>query len=454
MKKLSIYITMLLAASLTACNEDFNEGVASPQSYGQEEAAGKITFAATGVDPINLGNVSEESVVVAVFTAPVVQEETTFSYKMKLDNKVTLDVNSEGYVTTENLQDAVGQIYGIRPVERTMKAVLIAYVTSGKSVYAVPAEEFELKVTPKAPEIESAYYINGSLTWEQNVAFSNTSGDPYANSVFTTTVPAVITDNTGAEDAYFLIKSNSGKSLGVADADNDALEGNLVLSEAAKPIKISGGDYKSVKISINMMEGTYKIEKITDAPYLWIPGNHQGWAPSQAPTLFNPEGNKAHWGMSELNGGFKFTAQPYWPNNSNGGVDYGYDYFTSKEGIANDGGNLSLPQGIYYMMVNLDDKYVSATEITSMDIIGTAVGGWENGKELTYDATEKCWTLNTEMTAGDFKLRVNSTWDPNISFGGTLDAPTPFSNDNIVMDASGNYTIKFYLSSRLVLIKE
>ena len=34
MKKLSIYITMLLAASLTACNEDFNEGVASPQSYG------------------------------------------------------------------------------------------------------------------------------------------------------------------------------------------------------------------------------------------------------------------------------------------------------------------------------------------------------------------------------------------------------------------------------------
>lgn len=30
MKKLSIYITVLLAAALTACNEDFNEGVASP----------------------------------------------------------------------------------------------------------------------------------------------------------------------------------------------------------------------------------------------------------------------------------------------------------------------------------------------------------------------------------------------------------------------------------------
>ena len=81
MKKLSIYITVLLAAALTACNEDFNEGVASPQSYGQEEAAGKITFTATGVAPINIGNVEEESVAVAVFTAPAVEEEATLSYK-------------------------------------------------------------------------------------------------------------------------------------------------------------------------------------------------------------------------------------------------------------------------------------------------------------------------------------------------------------------------------------
>lgn len=402
MKKLSIYITVLLAAALTACNEDFNEGVASPQSYGQEEAAGKITFTATGVAPINIGNVEEESVAVAVFTAPAVEEEATLSYKMKLDNKVTLIVDDKGYVATEDLQNAVAQIYGIRPVERTMNAVLTSYVAVGKTVYAAPAESYELKVTPEAPVIESAYYINGSLTWEQNVAFVNTSGDPYTNSVFTTTVPALVTDNTGAKDAYFLIKSNSGKSLGAVDADNDAPEGNLILSETANPIKISGGDYKSVRISINMMEGTYKIEKTMDAPHLWIPGNHQEWKPSQAPTLYKPEGNNAYWGMSELNGGFKFTAQPYWPDGSNGGLDYGYDYFTSKEGMTNDGGNLSLPQGIYYIVVNLDDKYASATEITSMDIIGTATGGWENGKELTYDATEKCWTAKTEMTVGEF----------------------------------------------------
>ena len=95
MKKLSIYITVLLAAALTACNEDLNEGVASPQSYGQEEATGKITFTATGVAPINIGNVEEESVAVAVFTAPAVEEEATLSYKMKLDNKVYLSLDSK-----------------------------------------------------------------------------------------------------------------------------------------------------------------------------------------------------------------------------------------------------------------------------------------------------------------------------------------------------------------------
>lgn len=67
---------------------------------------------------------------------------------------------------------------------------------------------------------------------------------------------------------------------------------------------------------------------------------------------------------------------------------------------------------------------------------------------------KKCWTAKTEMTVGEFKLRVNSSWDSGVSFGGTLDTPSPFTGDNISMDATGNYTIKFYLNGRLVLIKE
>lgn len=454
MKKISFYTTVLLAAALTACNEDFNEGVASPQSYGPEDAAAKITFTATGVDPIILGDVETELVGVATFTAPAVEEEdATLTYQMKLDNKVTLAVDEQGRVSTEDLQNAVAQIHGIRPVERTMNAVLTAYVAVGKTVYAAPAEAYELKVTPAAPVIEGAYYLTGELTWDKEVAFGNTSADPYTNSVFTATVPAKITDNTGAKDTYFLIKSNTGKKLGALEADNDALEGNLVLADAAFPIKISGGDYKSVKISINMMEGTYKIEKLSEAPYLWIAGAHQDWTPSKGATLYQPQNSGAYWGMSDLNGEYKFTAQPYWPSDTNGGKDYGFDYFTNKVGdITNGSGNLNTPKGLYYLVVNLDDKYVSATKITSMDIVGDVIGNWDSGIAMSYEETERCWIAIADLEKGNFKIRLNSNW--TVSFGGTLDALNPFTQDNIVLDVAGKYTIKFYLTGKLVLIKE
>lgn len=454
MKKISTYITILMAAVLTACNEDFNEGVASPQSYQQEETADKIVFSATGVGPINLGTIESPILTIATFTAPAVDGVTSIAYRLTLDNRVSVAVDEQGQVSKEKLQDAVVKLHGIRPVERTMKAVLTALITMDKTVYSASSDEFELKATPEAPVIESAYYLQGSLTQDQPIAFANSSGDPYANSVFTITVPSLTTDENGAQDAYFLVTSNSGLSLGAAQADNDALEGDLIMSQTAYPIKVSGGNYGSVKIAIDMMEGTYKIEKQTEAPYLWVPGNHQGWSPSNASILYKLTDDNRYWGFAALNGGFKLTAQPYWPNGQNGGIDYGYDYFTTKEGIGNDGGNLQLPQGLYFLKVNVNDYWIEATPIESLDIIGSAVGGWDAGKALTYDETEQCWELQTEMTAGEFKLRVNSTWNPDNSLGGTLDAPRPFAGGNITLDVAGQYTIKLYLNGRLVLIKE
>lgn len=453
MKKISTYITILMAAALTACNENFNEGVAAPQSYQQEETADKITFSATGVGPINLGTIESSTLTIATFTAPAVNDVTSIAYRLTLDNRVSVAVDEQGQVSKEKLQDAVVKLHGIRPVERTMKAVLTALVTMDKTVYSASSDEFELKATPKAPAIESAYYLQGSLTWDQPIAFANASGDPYTNSVFTITLPSLTVDENGALDAYFLVKSNSGLSLGAAQADNDVLEGNLILSENAYPIKVSGGNYGAVKITINMMEGTYKIVKETETPYLWIPGYHQDWNPSKASTLYKLNDDNRYWGFAALNGGFKLTAQPYWPNGQNGGIDYGYDYFTTKEGIGNDGGNLHLPQGLYFLKVNVNDHWIEATPIESLDIIGSAVGGWDTGKALTYDETEQCWKLQTEMTAGEFKFRVNSTWIPDNSLGGTLDAPRPFAG-NITLDVAGQYTIKLYLNGRLVLIKE
>lgn len=453
MKKLSFYTTVLLAAALTACNEDFNEGVASPQSYGPEEAAAKITFTATGVDPINLGNVETELVGVATFTAPAVEEEdATLTYQMKLDNKVILAVDEQGRVSTEDLQNAVAQIHGIRPVERTMKAVLTAYVAVGKTVYAAPAEGFELKVTPEAPVIEGAYYLTGSLTFNKNIAFSNSSGDVYNNPIFTVTVPALTNSDGVIQASEFTIKSISGKKYGATQGET--LEGTLVQSDDANAIQIpAGDDYKSVKITIDMMNGTYNVEKLSYANFLWVP-IADSWSPYNSATLLGVDA-KLQFGMVYIENEFKLTASSSW----NGG-DYGYSYFMTKNGILPVDGNDNMKvseAGIYFLKVNLydDKKEINAVKINTMGLIGDATpGGWDDNAEtdMPYDEDEQCWSTTTTLTDKTFKIRINKKWDTAI--GGSLDALNADGGaSNIALDAPGEYTVKLYLNGRLILIK-
>ena len=447
MKILSIYLIALLTAGLTSCNEDFNDNIASPQSYGQEEAASKIAFTATGVAPINLGQTTAERVTVCSFTAPAVAEDATFSYKMKLNNKVSIVVDAQGSVATEDLQNAVALVYGIRPTERTMEAVLTAYITFGGTTYATSAEKFELKVTPKAPVIEGAYFLQGGLTYDSKIVFVHAVPDPYVDGgeLFSITVPSLRNNDGTAKNAEFSISSLSGKRVGPTDPS--ATEGSLVIADNASNFKMDGGDYQAVKVTINMLEGTYTIEKIAQANYLWFPGNYQGWAPEKSPALVTKEGNEAFWGLAVLDGGgFKFTPGPSWSN------AYSFDYFTDKVGdFTSDGDNLVLPAGQYYLIVNPTSKYVSATKIEHISIIGSVKNNWGTDVDLTYNATEKYWEATTDLTAGEFKIRLNHAWA--ISWGGTLDAPNAFEGGNIKLEQPGNYTARFYLNNRFILIK-
>lgn len=448
MKKLSIYLIALLAAGLTSCNEDFNKSIASPQSYGQEEAASKITFTATGANPIDLKQIEAQRVTVCSFTPPSVAENATFAYKIKLDNKASIAVDTQGSVATEDLQNAVALIYGIRPIERTMEAVVTAYITFGETTYAASSEMFELKVTPKAPIIEGAYFLEGGLTYDSKVPFGHAVGDPYAEGgeVFSIIVPSLRNADGTAKNAEFFISSVSGKKLGTTNPS--ATEGGIVVANDASNFKIDAGNYKAVKVTINMMEGTYKIEKIAEANYLWFPGNYQGWAPEKSPTLMTKEGNDAFWALAVLDGqGFKFTPAPNWDN------AYGFDYFTNKVGdFTENESNLVLPAGQYYFVVNPTTKYVSATKIEYLSIIGSVKGDWNTDVDLIYNATGKYWEATTDLTAGKFKIRLNHSWDtPN--WGGTLNAPSTFESADIALDQPGNYTARFYLNNRFILIK-
>lgn len=457
MKNLSLYIMSLLTVGFTACTEDFNEGITSPQNW-EEEAAKNMTFASAGVSSVDLGSVTGDSVVVCTFTAPVV-EGAVLSYKMKLDDKEVVKISAQGKAAVTELQNAVIALYGKRPVERTMAAVVTAYASLNGGVLNVPAAGIELKITPKAPLIESAYYLYGAPTgWSKDnvLPFTHSEKDVYEDPIFTIMVPAVLDELGNVIDCYIKIASQSSVDaqkagsdlesvgiLGSAKDGDEALKGTLVL---AKPqaIKIVKGDYKFIKITLNMMDYTYEIETINASAYLWVPGDQQGWAPASALQLYSPKLDLIYSGHLFLNGGFKLTGQNSWPVNGVG-VDYGYDAFSSlSDNISKDGSNMSVTEGFYYLSVDLTQKTIAAT-LTQWGIIGTAIGGWGDAddKMMTYDSIEKCWTVTADFVADEFKFRANHSWD--INMGGTAEKLIFNNSNNLKMAEAGNYTVKLYL---------
>src|SRR5205823_2537506 len=75
-------------------------------------------------------------------------------------------------------------------------------------------------------------------------------------------------------------------------------------------------------------------------------------------------------------------------------------------------GNLTVADGGYYeLTANLNSNVWTATK-TTWSIIGDATpGGWSNDTQMTYDPTNKVWTVTANILAsGSFKFRANNAW--------------------------------------------
>ncbi len=183
----------------------------------------------------------------------------------------------------------------------------------------------------------------------------------------------------------------------------------------------------------------YGICKVEGA--LWYAGDANGWTFSRLARtnegeytgyyFINAVDNESTWG-------FKFPTANNWDQPQ-------YGAGSSDWSIAMDGGNITLPDnkdGFYQIVVNTNTLTYSVAEVTSISIIGTVNGNWDTDTDLTYDASEKCWTYTGELNAGEFKLRMNHDW--TISWGGDLNAMTSVNGTNIPLEAGGTYSLKFW----------
>lgn len=176
--------------------------------------------------------------------------------------------------------------------------------------------------------------------------------------------------------------------------------------------------------------------------YIWIPGNHQGWAPAVAPRLRSVNLDGVYTGFCYLDGEFKFTAQPDWAP-----TEYNNSHFPNKgSNLGGEGtGNLSIDQpGFYYLEADVMTGTLTATLTETWGAIGD-FNSWGDDADLTWDAEKGCWSGVVDLTAGGMKFRANDAWD--IQVGTALDDLEAGSNPaNCTFDGSaGKYLIELYL---------
>ena len=471
MKKIA-YLSILAGLFLVGCTEI--EQPADPQTNEQEELVtikGAVT--ATAVPTIDLAKVEGDSVAVAsVKTEITASEGAEYRYYVTLDEKYEYKVEADMLLPVAELQSLVEDIYGKRPTERTFSAVVtVAAVVRGSAILYT-SEKFDVVIVPEAPFIDKAYYLVGNMCavydaekkefvggWDKASAkkFNHSGKDVYEDSEFSIIVKLPVdAEGKPSGDGYYwkVITATNYDSadgfwtegvtgvVGVAKDGDDAAEGKLV-TEKPQAAKINfNKDEESMnlfKITLNMMDYTYKVEELNFVEYIYVPGNHQGWKPEVAPALHGPSFEGVWTGYSMLDGGFKFIQQRSW------GADYtGKSFTTLPKGFTSDGGDIVAPaKGFYFIKADVANSKLDVTEIKSYGVIGDAApNGWDSDVDMTWDAEKLAFVIkDLTLKDGKIKFRANDGWDVNV--GGSFDNLTDGGADIAV--TAGTYDIELYL---------
>ena len=474
MKKHFLYTLLLGAAfSFTACDEDFDD-VAAPQAWPQEEAVTIPGFSAGAVESVDLANAGEDVVVFNPQLPSALPEGVVIAnYRLEVtpsvadggdapaapaagQAKITIPATAEGTVAAKDLQAAVEEFFGKRPVERSMDAVLYADMMQGGQATLLTAASFIIKATPKAPQISQHYYLIGAPSaWEPtevSMPFSHSDKDVYDDPIFSIVFPvqdgetwfAVSDDKAVEADDMSLV-------FGCAEGNGEnGMEGKLnrrsELGDDGSWKVVVDGDAKFIKMTLNMMEYTYKLEKLNFAEYIYEVGDNNNWGQGYA--LHSPQMDGVYHAALRLNGGFKLRSNL---NDWDGVGNWGLNADKEEGILVNDGGseNIQVPQeGFYWVSVDLGKLTYLLTPFEKMGIIGDGQpGGWNADTPMEYDAAERCWkATGVVLTAGkEIKFRSVETWDL-ANYGGSLDNLI-YNADNIRVAEGGTFTVKLYLET-------
>ena len=454
MKKYLLYTLFGAASLMASCTEDFNEDVAAPQQWEQEAA---ITLPQLTISPVP--TISYDQVIdsIAIFNPslngelPEGARLDNFYVDLVAENgkKKTLNTSSTGKVATAELQATIEELYGKRPIDRKFNAIVYANIIINGQASLIKGET-TVTAIPVAPQISQHYYLIGAPSaWDPTcvtMPFNHSDKDVYEDPIFTIVFPIADGETWFAvTDDITVVKNDWKQVFGCAEGNgNNGAEGSLKrradLTDDGSFKVVVDGDAKFIKMTLNMMEYTYKIEKLNFAEFIYVPGNHQGWAPDKAPALQSPNFDGVYVGYTYLNGNFKFTKERNW------NAEYNFNDFATKDDIFfnNDGSNINISEeGFYQIKADVASSNLSAVK-TTWGIIGPAqAGGWDTDTDMTWNAADESWTATVELAADEFKFRANDAWAINV--GGSLDNLTQ-DGGNLKVTEAGTYEVKLFLT--------
>ena len=315
MKKLGLYTMALLSLGLVACNQDFDTEFV-PQTNLPESLlkVSDVSVATASATTINLADyIDEETGVnkdIAIGTVSVAEGAmpantvlkalVEFSKNEDFSESIILDANSlegtnEISVKAGDLQDAYFNNITRNPAQTPLYIRTVIHTVTGGSAEAIvgkPGENFfaqrNVQFTPLFKvQIAPAYYVIGAgAGWSADGArtqkFSHSDADVYDDPIFTIIVDA------GGDDCWFAIGDDTAIDA-VAAGDWNQLFGTKGASEDLEGTMDRrtnlGGDHsfhvtgaKKIRITLNMMEYSYKIEPVDIADAYYLVGGPGSWS--------------------------------------------------------------------------------------------------------------------------------------------------------------------------------
>ena len=322
MKKVSLYIMALLSMMFVACDEDFSTEFVPQTSIPESSFPASAVTVTSSVTSINLVDLmaaeTEQPIVIGTINLSaelpqntILKAEVEISDDASFSKSATIEANSladskEISVMPSALADAYFNNITKNPAATTLYVRALLYtVTDGSSVAIIgtPGDNYfasqSVAFTPlNKVQISPAYYIvGGPNDWatsaaEKPIKFSHSDADVYEDPIFT-----VVFDAASEGDTWFAIGDDEAcaaigagdwtKLFGVVGGNSQATEGQLDFRYklgADNSFCVPAGP-KKIKVTLNMLEYTFKVEAVNVADAYYLIGGPGEWNAESALTM-------------------------------------------------------------------------------------------------------------------------------------------------------------------------